>query len=102
MSRKPFVVAYGRHYCTRCSSRCFPYDTLEAQTEVDGTLLRSINATRSRKEQPKLAWCWRCNRFVETFQETLSDLMRRYSGRKGVRRRRVPVNNVIPLRRKSA
>lgn len=102
MSRKPFAILYGRHYCVRCSNRCFPYDSLEAQTEVGTILLRSENAKRTRKEQPKLAWCWRCNRFVETFQETLSDLMRRYSGRKGVRRRRVAVNNVIPLRRKSA
>lgn len=105
MGRKPFVIAYGRHYCLRCTSRVFPYDTLERFTEVGGTLLRSANATRSRKEQPKLAWCWHCNRLVETFQETLNDLMRRYSGRKGVRIRRrrvVAVTNVIHLRRKSA
>ena len=101
MARKPFVILYGRHYCLRCSSRVFPYDTLEAQTEVGGVLLRSINSTRSRKELPKLAWCWRCNRIVETFQETLNDLMRRYSGRHGVRVRRRPAK-ILHLHRRSA
>ena len=97
---------YGRHYCNQCHGRVFPYEALEKRTEEPGggILLTSLNARRRAAEKPPMAWCWACGRFVDTYQETLAMLQRRYARRKGVRvRPDVPRGaNILHLRRRSA
>ncbi len=85
---------YHRHYCRTCDTRVFPYDSLESLTVAPApgargvpVLLFSANS-RKREQNPedvsRVAWCWRCNKFTETYRETKYDTMVRYLRRRGV------------------
>lgn len=110
------IPLYSRHFCVRCDQRVFPYDSLERRTEapqpgVRGkrVLLTSTNARLAQRDDypVRIAWCWSCNRWTETYRETLNDIIRRYEERDGVttrgRRRRRRAAKVLHLpRRRSA
>lgn len=89
--RRLRVVVSGRHFCSTCANRVFPYDGMEKQTEAPITmggrgrvLLFSSNAYRAAHDEAKIAYCWVCERFVETERVTQGDLIQRYLTRRGV------------------
>jgi hypothetical protein len=86
-----------RHYCSHCDRRVYPFDTFEAATEApikgvsgERVMLYSLNSQRlaaARKlgERPvRIAWCWECDNWVETYQQTRHDELLRYLRRRGV------------------
>lgn len=85
---------YHRHYCTTCKSRVYPYDSMEALTvaPVLGAskrqiLLYSANSYRRDKnpdEVSRMAWCWLCSKWTETYRENRLDTELRYLKRSGV------------------
>lgn len=84
---------YHRHYCKVCDNRVFPYDSLEALTiapepgaKGNPVLLYSSNSRKAAQseEVSRTAWCWRCEKFTETYRETKYDTMVRYLRRRGV------------------
>lgn len=89
-ARRLRVVVSGRHFCSTCGNRVFPYDGMERQTEApldEGrgrVLLFSANSYRNANDLAKLAYCWACERFVETERVTRGELIQRYLTRRGV------------------
>ena len=88
------IVLYSRHFCRECDQRVFPFDSLEKLTEAPGfgvsgrkVLLSSLNARRQRLDPDdpvRVAWCWSCRKWTETYRETIDDIMQRYLKRRGV------------------
>ena len=72
--------------------RVYPYDTYERATEgpilgVSGEaiLLSSLNNSKSVKETGyKWAWCWACQKWVQSTRMTQENLLLAYYNRKGV------------------
>src|SRR5947208_1441120 len=100
--RRPMIVPYARHFCRTCDQRVFPFDSLEKRTEAPGQhiLLTSLNSRIARRDPDdpaRMAWCWVCNGWTETYRETLKDLWRRYERRKGVRYRQ---GKILQMKRK--
>jgi hypothetical protein len=97
---KRMVVPYSRHYCKECDQRVFPYDSLERLTEAPGlgvsgrkVLLSSLNARRQRLDPDdphRVAWCWTCGQWTDTYRETLEMIVKRYAKRRGVTYREQP------------
>lgn len=85
---------YHRHYCKTCKNRVFPYDSMESLTVAPilgaskrQILLFSANSYRRDKnpeEISRMAWCWVCHKWTETFRENRMDIELRYLRRSGV------------------
>ena len=84
---------YGRHYCSTCHQRVYPYDGFEAMTMAPEKgasgkpiLLSSYNQALSKRGlYERLGWCWTCDAWVSTYRLTRADLALMYARRAGVR-----------------
>lgn len=102
----------GRHFCENCDNRVLPYDSFERDTEApelgaSGTriLLASANTALARTDPDnpsRIAWCFACKRWTETYRLTQGDLVQRYLNRRGVEFRHRKGGTVIRLKRRSA
>lgn len=83
---------YHRHYCRDAGHRVFPYDSLESLTQApkpgakgNPILLYSFNSHRREQDDTsRTAWCWSCQKWVDTYRETRTDTILKYMKRNGV------------------